>query len=47
MSKKLIKDLQDKLKKAEEAEQEKQTELDDLLVILGDLEEKRSADKVN
>lgn len=46
VSKKLIKDLQDKLKKSEEAEQEKQTELDDLLVILGDLEEKRSADKV-
>lgn len=46
VSKKLIKELQDKLKKAEEAEQEKQTELDDLLVMLGDLEEKRVADKV-
>ena len=46
VSKKLIKDLQDKLKKSEEAEKEKQTELDDLLVILGDLEEKRGADKV-
>ena len=46
ISKNLIKDLQDKLKKSEEAEKEKQTELDDLLVILGDLEEKRSADKV-
>ncbi|KZM25703.1 Type I protein arginine methyltransferase [Ascochyta rabiei] len=45
VSKKLIKDLQDKLKKSEEAEKEKQTELDDLLVILGDLEEKRSTDK--
>ena len=46
VGKKLVKDLQDKLKKSEEAEKEKQTELDDLLVILGDLEEKRSADKV-
>lgn len=46
VSKKLIKDLQDKLKKAEEGEKEKQTELDDLLVILGDLEEKRGVDKV-
>ncbi|KAF9700335.1 hypothetical protein EKO04_001643 [Ascochyta lentis] len=45
VSKKLIKELQDKLKKSEEAEKEKQTELDDLLVILGDLEEKRSTDK--
>ncbi|KAF1352701.1 intracellular protein transport protein-like protein [Lizonia empirigonia] len=45
VSKKLIKDLQEKLRKAEEGEKEKQTELDDLLVILGDLEEKRTADK--
>lgn len=47
VSKKLIKDLQDKLQKAEAGEREKQTELDDLLVILGDLEEKRGADKVS
>jgi hypothetical protein len=47
ISAKLVKDLQEKLKKAEEAEKEKQTELDDLLVILGDLEEKRTADKVS
>lgn len=53
VSKKLIKDLQDKvkgaeekLKKAEEAEKEKQTELDDLFVMLQELEEKRNADKV-
>jgi hypothetical protein len=53
VSKKLIKDLQDKvknaedkLKKAEEAEKEKQTELDDLFVMLQELEEKRGADKV-
>ncbi|KAF3044456.1 hypothetical protein E8E12_010824 [Didymella heteroderae] len=52
VSKKLIKDMQDKvkhvedkLKKAEEAEKEKQTELDDLFVMLQELEEKRSADK--
>jgi hypothetical protein len=53
VSKKLVKDLQDKvksaeekLKKAEEAEKEKQTELDDLFVMLQELEEKRNADKV-
>ncbi|KAJ8106310.1 hypothetical protein OPT61_g9620 [Boeremia exigua] len=44
-SAKLVKELQDKLKKAEEAEQEKQAELDDLLVMLGELEEKRGLDK--
>jgi hypothetical protein len=42
-----IKDLQAKLRKAEETEKEKQTELDDMFVILGDLEEKRNRDKVS
>lgn len=46
VSKKLVKDLQDRLKKAEEAEKEKQAEMEDLLVVLGELEEKRGADKV-
>ena len=42
-----LKDLQAKLRKAEETEKEKQTELDDMFVILGDLEEKRNRDKVS
>ncbi|KAH9864323.1 hypothetical protein J1614_010257 [Plenodomus biglobosus] len=42
---KVLKDLEAKLKKAEASEKEKQTELDDLFVLLGDLEEKRSRDK--
>jgi hypothetical protein len=42
-----IKDLQAKLRQAEETEKEKQTELDDMFVILGDLEEKRNRDKVS
>jgi hypothetical protein len=41
-----VKDLQDKLRKAEESEKEKATELDDLIVLLSDLEEKRTKDKV-
>jgi hypothetical protein len=41
-----LKTLQDKLHAAEKSTEEKQTELDDLFVILGDLEEKRSKDKV-
>jgi hypothetical protein len=41
-----VKALQDKLRAAEKNTEEKQTELDDLFVILGDLEEKRSKDKV-
>lgn len=36
----------DKLKSTEEARQAAQTELDDLLIVLGDLEEKRVKDKV-
>lgn len=42
-----IKALEEKLRKAEESEKEKQTELDDLFVLLGDLEEKRKEDKVS
>ena len=34
------------MKKAEEAEKEKATELEDLIMVLSDLEEKRSKDKV-
>ncbi|KAF1931355.1 intracellular protein transport protein [Didymella exigua CBS 183.55] len=52
VSKKLIAELQDKVKAAEDklktaadAEQEKQTELDDLFVVLQELEEKRARDK--
>lgn len=41
-----VKALQEKVKAAEKSTEEKQTELDDLFVILGDLEEKRSKDKV-
>jgi hypothetical protein len=41
-----IKELQDKLKKAEESEKEKATELEDLIMVLSDLEEKRTKDKV-
>ncbi|KAL5114051.1 Vesicle-mediated ER to Golgi transport protein [Pleosporales sp. CAS-2024a] len=40
-----LKALQDKLRAAEKSTEEKQTELDDLFVLLGDLEEKRSKDK--
>ncbi|KAH8725056.1 p115 like vesicle tethering protein [Phaeosphaeriaceae sp. PMI808] len=40
-----VKVLQEKLRVADKATEEKQTELDDLFVILGDLEEKRSKDK--
>lgn len=42
-----MKALEEKLRKAEESEKEKQTELDDLFVLLSDLEEKRSRDKVS
>ena len=42
-----VKTLHDKLRAAEKSTEEKQTELDDLFVILGDLEEKRSKDKVS
>jgi hypothetical protein len=49
-----VKDAEDKQRKAEasakakeDARQEAQTELDDLLIVLGDLEEKRSRDKVS
>jgi hypothetical protein len=42
-----FKTLQEKLRDAEKSTEEKQTELDDLFVILGDLEEKRSKDKVH
>jgi chromosome segregation ATPase len=42
-----LKTLQEKLRDAEKSTEEKQTELDDLFVILGDLEEKRSKDKVH
>lgn len=45
VAKKLVKDLQEKLLKAEEAEREKQSELDDLMVMLGELEEKRGVDR--
>jgi chromosome segregation ATPase len=41
-----LKDLKEKLRAAQLSAEEKQTELDDLFVILGDLEEKRSRDKV-
>jgi chromosome segregation ATPase len=41
-----LKSLKEKLRAAEKSTEEKQTELDDLFVILGDLEEKRSKDKV-
>lgn len=41
-----LKTLQEKLRNTEKSMEEKQTELDDLFVILGDLEEKRSKDKV-
>ncbi|KAG9189159.1 hypothetical protein G6011_06027 [Alternaria panax] len=40
-----IKELKDKLKKAEEGEKEKATELEDLIMVLSDLEEKRTKDK--
>ncbi|RAR09804.1 intracellular protein transport protein (UsoA) [Stemphylium lycopersici] len=40
-----VKDLQDKLRKAQESEKEKTTELEDLIMVLSDLEEKRSKDK--
>ncbi|KAF2036464.1 hypothetical protein EK21DRAFT_51478 [Setomelanomma holmii] len=40
-----LKDLKEKLRVAEKSTEEKQTELDDLFVLLGDLEEKRSKDK--
>lgn len=42
-----VKALQEKLKAAEKTAEEKQTELDDLFVLLGDLEDKRSKDKVS
>ena len=49
-----VKDAEEKLRKAEAATKEKeaaraaaQTELDDLFVVLGDLEEKRTRDKVS
>ena len=49
-----VKDAEDKLRKAESSVKEKedaraaaQTELDDLFVVLGDLEEKRTKDKVS
>jgi DNA repair exonuclease SbcCD ATPase subunit len=41
-----VKSVQAKLRAAEKSTEEKQTELDDLFVLLGDLEEKRSRDKV-
>jgi hypothetical protein len=41
-----LKNLQEKLRAAEKSTEEKQTELDDLFVLLGDLEEKRNSDKV-
>lgn len=41
-----IKELQEKLRKAQENEKEKTTELEDLIMVLSDLEEKRSKDKV-
>jgi len=41
-----LKDLKEKLRKAEEAEKEKATELEDLIMVLADLEEKRTKDKV-
>ncbi|EMD93500.1 hypothetical protein COCC4DRAFT_133194 [Bipolaris maydis ATCC 48331] len=40
-----IKELQEKLRKAQENEKEKTTELEDLIMVLSDLEEKRSKDK--
>jgi hypothetical protein len=45
-SDKEVKDLKEKLRKAEEAEKEKATELEDLIMVLSDLEEKRTKDKV-
>ncbi|EDU40953.1 Intracellular protein transport protein [Pyrenophora tritici-repentis] len=42
---KAITDLQEKLRKAVESEKEKTTELEDLILVLSDLEEKRSKDK--
>jgi hypothetical protein len=42
-----LKALQESLRAAEKSAEEKQTELDDLFVLLGDLEEKRSNDKVS
>jgi len=45
-SEKELKDLKEKLRKAEEAEKEKATELEDLIMVLADLEEKRTRDKV-
>jgi predicted nucleic acid-binding Zn-ribbon protein len=42
-----LKSLQEKLRAAEKSAEEKQTELDDLFVLLGDLEEKRTKDKVS
>ena len=45
-SEKELKGLQTKLRAAEKSTEEKQTELDDLFVLLSDLEEKRSRDKV-
>ncbi|KAI4917847.1 uncharacterized protein J4E92_008784 [Alternaria infectoria] len=44
-SEKELKDLKEKLRKAEEAEKEKATELEDLIMVLADLEEKRTKDK--
>jgi hypothetical protein len=41
-----LKGLQESLRAAKKIAEEKQTELDDLFVLLGDLEEKRSNDKV-
>jgi predicted nucleic acid-binding Zn-ribbon protein len=41
-----VKSLQERLRAAEKSAEEKQTELDDLFVLLGDLEEKRASDKV-
>jgi hypothetical protein len=40
-----LQDMQGKLRAAEKSAEDKQTELDDLFVLLGDLEEKRSKDK--
>jgi hypothetical protein len=46
VSEKEVKELKDKLRKAEESEKEKATELEDLIMVLSDLEEKRTKDKV-
>jgi hypothetical protein len=45
-SEKEVKELKEKLRKAEESEKEKATELEDLIMVLSDLEEKRTKDKV-